>query len=378
MNQDIYNVMKQFNEYYKFYFGKSKDTNFMLKTKEKIFKLPQTGHIVNNVFDLAGFSIDKIMLGMDNHDFEIAKNIYMIHMEWIEHLSDAEKGQARDDVNHIEKVMGQTLVQLNIRKYGTELVRKEHYQSFKPSLYSLRSLVSYTSDVVRNNQQNFNVVNNDFFITMIIKIINKAVACLSLIDINLHEEAFSQLRSLTELYMIYLLIVNEKDKVIKDYTEFVNMGFEYNQTQELPNKIKKMNLANKIDYLNFGWLDSIDNYGYIEPKKYKLADVAELLDLKQINGKKSTIGKTLYGIYKNCNPFTHGTNKIVDNKMAEKVLIDRLGIIFHNISFDIKTLTGDLFKFNNVDLIEYFLACHSLNKSQLKAYDKHLEKLKLE
>lgn len=377
MNQDIYKVMKQFNEYYKEYFGKTKDTNFMLKTKEKIFKLPQTSFVVNNVFDLVGLSIEKMMLGIDNHDFEIAKNIYMIHMEWIEHLSDIDKGQIREDASHIEKVMGQTLVHLNIRKYGTKLVRKEHYQSYKPSIYSLRALVSYTSELVRDNQQNLNVMNKDFFITMIIKIINKAVACLSLIDINLHEEAFSQLRSLTELYMIYLLIVTEKEKVIKEYTRFVDMGFEYNQTQELPNEIKKKNITNKMDYLNFGWLDSIDNYGYIEPKKYKLSDVAELLDLELINGKKSNFGKTLYGIYKDCNPLTHGTNKLINNKMAEKVLIDRLGIIFHNIAYDIRELTSNSFVFNNVDLIEYFLAGQSLNRIKLKVYDKYLEKLKL-
>lgn len=369
MNQDIFKVMKQFNEYYKAYFGKSKDTSFMIKTKDKFYTLPQASVVVNTVFDLQSFSIDKMMLGMDNHDFEIAKNIYMIHMEWTEHLSDIDKGEIRDDVKHIEKVIGQTLVQLNLRQYGTELVRKEHYTSYKPSLYSLRTLVSYTSDITRKNIQNINVINKDFFTTMIIKIINKSVACLSLMDINLHEEAFSQLRSVTELYMIYQLIVNADKKIIDTYNKFVEMGFQYNQTQELPTIIKNKDVNNKIDYLNFGWLDEIFEYGYIDKKQYKLKDIAELIDLRKVNNKKSTLGKTLYSIYKKCNPFTHGTTKLIDNIYAEKVLIDNLGVIFLNIAYDIKELTNDTFVFNNVNIIEYFRACLKLNSHQINMYD---------
>lgn len=377
MNNPNEYFKKGFNDFYKQYFGNNKDTNFMLKVKDEFFQHTKSRTIINKVFNGPNFGIDSLMFETENPDFEIAKNIFMIFKENTQHLSNEDKLELRKDKNYINKLIEQVHVQLSIRKYGTELVRRDFYDQYAPSIYSVRALISYTAEVLQNKIKTIEIENVNFFYTMMIKIINKTVACLSLMEINLHEEAFSHLRSVTELYLIYFVLVRREACTIETYTKHVKWGFEFNSTGEYPkefidkfNKISKPNKCSKMDYLNYGWLDEIYDYMYLGNKRYKLNDLAQLIDLKQDNGKRVTLGKTIYAIYKHCNPLAHGSTNVLDNKLAQKVLIQDLGTVIHNISYDISTLTKDKFIYNTVDLFDYFNHCIKCNRMQLNNLNK--------
>lgn len=380
MNNDIQNafkykeqLQKEWNQFYKEYFGKSKDTNFMLKVKEKIMKLPQTNIILSQVFSGDNL-LHHMMFGFQNHDFEIAKNIYMIHKENTELLSDMEKEELRNDSKYIDLIIKSTLVQLNIRKYGTVSQRREFYQSFKPSIYSTVSLLTYTLNLFNVYTKKINMKNNDFFITMISKILNKCYACISLIEINLHEEAYAMLRVVAELYLIFNVLIDKNEDIVSTYSKHVEWSFEYNRTGDFPPELNGK--TNKMDYLNFGWLDSIFEYGYINRKKYKLSDVADLIDLKKVNGKKITFGSDIYKIYKLCNPLSHASNNIINNKEEERILIKNLGALLLNITKEMRALTHDSFIFNNIDLIAYNELCLSLNLKNIKKYNDNIKSIK--
>ncbi|MFI3211472.1 MAG: hypothetical protein R3Y64_10550 [Peptostreptococcaceae bacterium] len=371
MNNPNEYFKKGFNDFYRDYFGNNKDTNFMFKVKDEFFTLQRSRVIIDQSFNRPDFGINSFMVAMENPDFEIAKNIIMIFKENTNHLTNEEKLELRANKEYIKKLIDQVHTQLCIRKYGTELVRKDFYNQFAPSIYSLRALVAYTGELIRNKINSIQIDNKNFYYTMMVKIINKCVGCLTLMEINLHEEAFSQLRTLTELYLIYYILITKESKVIDTYDKHVKWGFEFNSTGEYPEEL--INKFNKLpknikctinDYMNFGWLDEIIEYGYMENRRYKISDLAHLIDLKQTKGKRNTFGKDIYKIYKDCNPLTHGSTFILNNIEAEKVLIGNLGIVIHNIAYDTKSLTNDSYTVNTVNILDYFNYCREYNIMQ--------------
>lgn len=174
--------------------------------------------------------------------------------------------------------------------------------------------------------------------------------------------SFPMLRTISEMLLIYKVLSNQKQSVIDTYSKHVKWSFEYNETNEFPVEIR--NKENRIDYLNFGWLDDIVEYEYAISKKYKLSDVSDLIISENL--KRKGMGDTLFKIYKLCNPLSHGSNNEINETYSRKLLIDNLGVIVLDISSKIKSLTNNDFILNDVDLIKYFTECHKLNSIKLK------------
>lgn len=355
-------IKQKIDDYYKQYFGSGngKDYKFTMHIKSNLTKNHSFYDSLDIVFKFDIF--ESMVSGYQNLDLEIIKNIFMIHKEHTEELNNDEKKLKCKDQKYIDEIIIQTKNQLMIRNYATLIIRKEVYDSFRPSIYSLWALIMYTKEVLEKNISNIKINNRDFFNTMMNKIIKKIIACLTLLDNNLIEESFPMLRTISEMLLIYKVLSNQKQSVIDTYSKHVKWSFEYNETNEFPVEIR--NKENRIDYLNFGWLDDIVEYEYAISKKYKLSDVSDLIISENL--KRKGMGDTLFKIYKLCNPLSHGSNNEINETYSRKLLIDNLGIIVLDISSKIKSLTNNDFILNDVDLIKYFTECHKLNSIKLK------------
>lgn len=120
------------------------------------------------------------------------------------------------------------------------------------------------------------------------------------------------MRGAIELYTIYLCLKYSKSD-LKRYLKFNDFKIEYDTyfsfSDEFENEYKENgNQANKIDYLNYGWTDSIFEMQYLNKKNsYKFSDLTALVDLIINKHKKvKNYGNLLKEYYNKCHLFTHG------------------------------------------------------------------------
>ena len=120
------------------------------------------------------------------------------------------------------------------------------------------------------------------------------------------------MRGAIELYTIYLCLKYSKSD-LKRYLKFNDFKIEYDTyfsfSDEFENEYKENgNQAKKIDYLNYGWTDSIFEMQYLNKKNsYKFNDLTALVDLIINKHKKvKNYGNLLKEYYNKCHLFTHG------------------------------------------------------------------------
>ena len=211
--------------------------------------------------------------------------------------------------------------------------------------------------------ENLNIKNKKFKFATLYKILLKIKASLILIDNCLFEEAYNPLRSAIELYMIFLTVGESSETAISSYFKFFEYKLYYQEYRQLPKEVvdvfNKLKLSNKvtiIDYLNYGWLDSIFEYGYIgkSERQYKLKDVADLINMKYQKENKN-LGSNLYEIYRSCNQMSHGFTGNINAFSAKIELSQKCVYILNHISSIVKPLIEYNYNFivNDVDIIEY-------------------------
>lgn len=362
--------------------GKIKQ-NFLIKIKSIICDNSSYSEILINNYRFLGTSMEKIMTGYENRAIDICKFITMNH--YFNTLTiDNEQLKAAFHTNkeYEDILINQVINAIKIRDIALQYNSKSSLEGYYPITYSLYALNNYMGDVVLDRMKkgiNPKGKNGEFKAQMQLKMLHKIKAILVLIDNTLIEESFNSLRSLAELFMIYRALFNSSNRAIEKYNQFVKYQFDYINdkviAEEVINRVDELNSegykVSKTDYLNFGWLDSILEYGYINKyeKKYRIADVAKLLDM-MYRKEMDNLGSTFYTIYRECSLFSHGFNGFLDSYNAKQTVLNRLGILVLNLGKDFIEQYEVDFEHNGIHLLQYFNTLYSM---QLE-YDKKISK----
>ncbi len=358
----------------KLFSGKIKQ-NFLIEMKEMIMHKPDFFPLMMEAYDYMNLSAESLLIGKENSSLDVCKFITMIHFFNTLILDDQKRALLHDDKEYKEQLCNQVMDAIRIRKVALINNSKDSLEGYYPLTYAIYALNNFMLIKFDEMMQKKIVPigkNGVFKSQMHLKMLNKVKSILLMVDNNLTEEAFNPLRSLVELFMIYFALYNADKAAVDEYSKHIKLQFEYQDTKIMPeyitNKVKELNKqgcnVTKTDYLNFGWLDSILEYGYIDKseRKYKIKDVAELLDM-MYQKEHSRIGSTLYGYYRECSPMSHGFNGFLDRYTAKQNVLEKVSYILSYLAYDFEHQYKLNFKVNNIDLLKYLE----------KTYDKQLE-----
>ncbi len=372
------NLKKEENQALKKMFGNRIKQSFLIEIKERVERNQEYVMIAPKVYDLFNFSTEKMLVGTDNPAFNICKHITMIHYVNTILLSDSDRGSLQSDEKYKKKLEEQVLVQIKLRLFGEIDFTKNSIDSFLPLIYITNVLGNYLISSLNNiikSKSKVNQKNYVFKIQILWRIANKIRACCKLIDGRLIEEAYNPLRSMIELVMIFLTIGQDENRS-SEYMKFVEYQNEYQNTTKIPKELQdkynsrfqKDTKVSIVDYMNFGWLDSIFEFGYIDEneKKYKIHDVALLLDMVYKNNK---LGSNLYKFYRECNTLSHGVIKGVNIFMSRVTICKEILFVLDLIKPILKKLFGLEFVYNNIDFFEYAMKASKEIDKILKALE---------
>lgn len=358
----------------KLFAGKIKQS-FLIEMKEKITHRPDMMDLAVNHYDVLNFSHESMVLGKDNLELDVCKFITMYHFFNTLTLDDAKRASYHDDEEYKNKLSNQVVDAIKLRNAALMYNAKDSLEAYYPLTYSLFALNNFLIiefDRCMRERKYPKIKNAIFRSQMQFKMLKKIKAILVLVDNNLIEEAFNPLRSLYELYMIYLTLDNCDAKVVERYCRYVEYQFEYQKTNTIAKEVEDSfnNLKNngskitKIDYLNFGWLDSILEYNYIniDERKYRIVDIANYLDMKY----KSQIGSILYKNFRECSPLSHGFTGFLEFYSTKQSLCERVCYILDFLATDISSSYQFKLELNNINVLEYMQGFY---KQQLE-YDK--------
>lgn len=375
MDQFTKELKRKENEVLKKLFRGKIKQNFLIEMKERILNRPDMMDIMVNHYDALDFSQEAIMRGKESLELDICKFITMYHFFNTLTLDDAKRASYHDDQDYIQKLSNQVVEAIKLRKVALMYNSKDSLESYYPLTYSTLALTNFLNlkfDEAMKSRKYPKIKNAIFRSQMQYKMLHKIKAVLVLIDNNLIEEAFNPLRSLFEIYMVYLSLDGCDEKVIERYCKYVEYQFDYQIDNNIPKEIEEAyyklknngSQISRTDYLNFGWLDSILEYNYIDIKerKYKLVDVAEFLNMKY----SSKIGTILYKCFRECSPLSHGFTGFLDYYTCKQSLSERLCYILKLLSDDMSKSYGFNLELSNVDLYKYLDNFYN----QQMAYDK--------
>ena len=242
--------------------------------------------------------------GGDPIDLDVCNQITYIHEYNMILLSPEEKSKYQTNNDYIEKLVNQVLNQIYIRRYGS--MNFKHYELYNlqrleyyPPIYYLNALILMIGENTETYLVDlFDRSKEEWLIAFMAAIIKKSNGIINVISGNNLDCGYSILRGIIELYITFLCI---KYSTInsKIYAKFVDYKVSYDKTQVFDKEFEDMyNKKSKgvsiVDYLNYGWLDSIFEFEYLDIKRqYKFID---LLNLAEFITKKDKVihSKVLY------------------------------------------------------------------------------------
>ena len=137
----------------------------------------------------------------------------------------------------------------------------------------------------------------------------ESISILSLIENGLLLQAYPQARNLIELYFKYEVLFG-KPEALDEYYTFCDYEILYNTSNKFADDFRKKYEAHKdnvgiIDYLHFGWIDSIFDFEYLQKEKeYSIPGLYNYLKFKHKNDANIDALKNLHNI---CHAFSHGS-----------------------------------------------------------------------
>jgi hypothetical protein len=265
----------------------------------------------------------------DHIDLEVCRNIVGIHRHNTLYMDDKARADLQESAEYKEKLAEQVLTHLKLRHYAGMYARVhritigEEYLFYSP-MYKIFVLCTRALDILRTNPQR----KETYFYSLIFE---KCLSALMLLEGNMFSSIYPICRVIIEIY-VRLLVVNINPKALDSYFQFVDLqlqrgyGTEYPESfVELYNNRKYKTKDKKNDYLNFGWIDKIDDFDshvkYPHYNFYALIDY--LLDIYSDEINYAHNLNTLTKHYRNCHSYTHGIkgNSLYSLNDYENILI---------------------------------------------------------
>ncbi|MDE5617323.1 MAG: hypothetical protein K2I36_00525 [Ureaplasma sp.] len=325
-------------------------------------KYDPMGVIGNNPFGIQCFDMDLVTVE------DVCKNIAFIHqynMTIEKNPSDFED-ETREGRAYFEKLKRQVLENINFREFGSSTFSKHYTVGFYPYLYALRVTVHFLSvelDKVLATHFNNATGIERFRLRTISDIFRRARGILGLMDDDCTDACYGICRQIIEFYAQYSILIRYPN-AIDEYGKFVNYQLEYNTTKNFPIEFEKKfyskfkiddeNKPMKVKYLNYGWIDKIDEFGYIENKKYTIRELFEFIDLQNgLDRKKVKGGKIMEENYEKCSLLSHGNQVMLNVFLGNIEIVTYIFPVIEALAKDLRDMFGIPIEIDGINILEY-------------------------
>ena len=359
--KEIEQINKERNRQLRERFGSFMKPNLLIKLKEEIKRSQEFQPIFQNCYDLKPKFI--LASGIDDLDYDICLKLAMNY--WYLTIADSneEKSVKNSNQEFIEQLKSKVMTECWLRPLNKDIGNEDFYTYHTSLNYSIHSAVNYMLSFLFNNtKQEFNFKNKDFKINTLVVMLKLVRSILLLIESDNMGSAYSLFRTLLETFCVYR-VIGDNEKVASTYYQFMNFRNEYDMTGNFPAEFKKIvpsDVSYWQNYLNYGWIDSLEKIDSQTPKRYVFK---ELLKFMKKDSKQNY--EEYLNIYKFACKFSHGNYLNQSFNIQHNIwILGRIVIIILDISNEFKNLFKVDFTVNNVNLIK-FLQDNVVESSQI-------------
>ena len=350
MLKDMQKMHDQRNDALRKIFGKFIKQNFLIRIKEEIKSSFEFRSIMSQCYNLGVSPI--LALGVDDIDFDICSNLAMIN--WylmLPHNKEFKSKQYKDE-NYITELKKRTINQCQLRQLIQNYEEKNFLLTHSPINFSMHCVVNFLLEHVNENikkKQRANIPNANFKINTILVMLKTIRSILLLTEYDDCGNAFSLLRALIETIFVYLAIY-DNEIVANEYYRFMNFREIFEITGQYPEEFEQIvpsNCPNKQNYLNYGWLDTLEKKSH----KYIFSEVVacSVKTNKEYNN-------SFLKAYKYCCKYVHG------NYINQKIpsysfiwILGKAGEILINISRQFSYIFSEETDYNGINLEKYLI-----------------------
>ena len=236
--------------------------SFLIKIKSEVMnKIPL------ELFNYYPFYFDdkKVLTGTDETpEYDICRMIVGVHQHHSIFLTEQQIRENQRNTAYQEQIVNEVIEKIRIRQFGSAFFRKkllhngDEYLYF-PVPYELFVMCLRSLYLISQNPNSLFVEYN--------AILNNALSSLTLMENNFLSNAYPLCRGMIEQYLKVLMLKKHPEN-LKDYNSFCEFEIEQSCcSQEYPeefielyNNRKHYSTKSKVDYLHYGWLDSIEDY----------------------------------------------------------------------------------------------------------------------
>lgn len=294
------------------------------------------------------FDSERIVTGHDETpEYDICRMIVGIHRHHSIFLSKEEIRDNEKSELYQKQIVKETIEKIKLRQYGSAFFRKKQLIIgdeflYFPVPYDLFAMCM-KSVLLLNNSSNRLAVNYG-------DIVSTALSALTLMENNFLSNAYPLCRGMIELY-IKTLILQKHPETIKAYDEFSNFEIEQSccsqkypkKFNELYEKRKNQSSKSKVDYLHYGWLDSIVAYNSTENNSYSIYGIFDYL-MRESNDTQSDSLNEIKRLYKMCHGYTHGSTIHVKYPLLQYFEISMM------IYYVVRNVFTEICNISNIDI----------------------------
>lgn len=319
--------------------------SFLIKIKSAVIIKLST-----QLFEYYNFHFDseRIVTGRDETpEYDICRMIVGIHRHHSIFLTKEEIRNNEKSESYQKQLVEETIEKIKLRQYGSAFFRKKQLIIgdeflYFPVPYELFAMCM-KSVLLLNNSSNRLAVNYG-------DIVSTALSALTLMENNFLSNAYPLCRGIIELYIKTLILQNHSE-AIEAYDEFSNFEIEQSccsqkypeKFNELYEKRKNQSSKSKVDYLHYGWLDSILAYNSTSNNGYSIYGLFDYLE-NGTNGERIDLLKDIKRLYKMCHGYTHGSTVHVKYPLLQYF---EISIMIYYVTRNVFTEICDI---SNIDI----------------------------
>lgn len=337
--------------------GQIKGT-FLIEIKTRV--LTYLGNDIGKYYDLS-FDKEKILTS-DNENivFDICRHIVGLHSSHLIFATEDERLEKEKSEEYKRLLIKEVAENVKLRNYGSAYFRRKSLLKgenfiFYHVPYDLFVLCTRICELSGKNS--LNDVSSD----IIYAISEKSLAALILLEDNLLSDAFPLCRSATEL-CLKMFVLSESPKAELMYSQFADFEIENacgeqkypKELEDLYKKRLNKSCTNKIDYLHYGWLDSVNGYHLNGMRPYSVSGIISYLKTRFSSDNISLLSDMEY-LYKTCHIYSHGNTITSKYRLIEYFQISRL--LQYSVGSAYKLLCGRLqvsMDINGINMVSKF------------------------
>lgn len=344
--------------------------NFLTEMLHKIVAV--LGKDIFKLYDYQITNEKMITTGLEHTEYDICRHIVGIHRSNLIFLNEDERLEKERSEKYKQLLIKQVIQDIKLRKYGSvnfrnrPIMKGDDFICF-PLPYGL-FVVGVRMHEILLTSKNVKLWSTYFAIA------NKAMAALSLLEDNFLDSAYPLCRGVIELYVKLLLLISYPDAIIH-YEKFAQYEMDKSWcTQEYPKEFndlfskRKNKSSNKVDYMHYGWVESINDYHAGGYRPYSTMGIIAFLK-ESYNEEQVQQIEILERLYQTCHGYAHGN--IYRSKYPLLHYFEISILLYNTVSIAYKILCDDLgisTDINGIDIIE------KLDNDYKLLYSQHLKR----